>query len=98
MKLLLLLILLLIVFYMVYMFYTNRNEHFTPSDIEKENASKILEFLKSDVSYVSYLTFINDEKIPYVGLLDSNIYNTLNNAIKDNTLTSDNLNLIYNYF
>lgn len=81
----------------VYFFYTNTFENFTATDLQKQYAYKIFTFLSSsDKTYVSYLTFLSDEKILQTNFFNTDMYNKLNNAIKNKTLTLDNLNIIYN--
>lgn len=88
-----------VLIFIAYMFYTNNFEYFTPTDIQKENATKIFTFLNSnDKSYINYLTYLNDQKIPVPKLFNTDVYNNLNSSIKIGTVTLDNLDLIYNYF
>ena len=88
-----------VLIFIAYMFYTSSFEYFTPTDIQKENSIKIFTFLNSnDKSYINYLTYLNDQKIPAPKLFTSDVYNKFKNNIKTGTITLDNLDLIYNYF
>jgi len=90
-------LLIVILFFIAYFFYTNTFENFTPTDLQKENANRIFTFLSSsDKTYINYLTFLNDEKIPQPDFFSTDMYNKLKNAIKNNTLTLNNLSTIYN--
>jgi len=90
---------LIVLLFIAYLFYSGTFENFTPTDSQKENANKIFTFLSSsDRTYVNYLTFLNDEKIPVPKLFNTNVYNTLKDSIKSRTLTLDNLNIIYDQF
>jgi len=92
-------LLIFILLFIAYLFYTGTFENFTPTDTQREDAQKIFTFLSSsDRTYVNYLTFLNDEKIPAVKLFSTDVYNKLKDSIKADTLTLDNLNLIYDYF
>lgn len=92
-------LLILVLLFIAYLFYTGTFENFTPSDSQKENANKIFTFLSSsDRTYINYLTFLNDEKIPAPKLFNVDVYNTLKNGIKTGTITLDNLNIIYDNF
>lgn len=81
-----------------YLYYigTFTFENFT--ETQKTHAEKIFTFLNSNRTYIDYLTFLNDQKIPEPTLFNTNVYNKLNAAIKNKTLTVDNLNIIYEIF
>lgn len=87
-------ILILLLLFIAYIFYINTIENYT--DEQTTYAKKIFIFLSSsNKSYIDYLTFLNDEKIPKPKLFSIDVYNKFKNAIKTGTLTFDNLNLIY---
>lgn len=81
----------------IYTLYTNKLENFIPTDLQKSHADKIFTFLNSsNRTYINYLTFLNDQNIPEPTLFNTDVYNSLNNAIQNKTLTLDNLDIIYN--
>lgn len=81
----------------IYTLYTNKLENFIPTDLQKSHADKIFTFLNSsNRTYINYLTFLNDQNIPEPKLFNTDVYNSLNNAIQNKTLTLDNLDIIYN--
>jgi hypothetical protein len=92
-------LLVLILIFIAYLFYTGTFEKFTPTETQKNHAEKIFTFLNSaNRTYINYLTFLNDEHIPEPSLFNTNVYNKVNDAIKNKTLTLDNLNIIYDIF
>ena len=88
------LLLILIILFITYILYKNNFEHYT--DDQTTYAKKIFTFLNSsDKTYIKYLTFLNSEKIPEPKLFNTEVYNNLNDSIKTNRLTLDNLDIIY---